>query len=111
MVNDIERESKAKKLYESCPLVHDSLAMKNFSINQKYSKQYSCDFMNKHFDEKTYVVQMEYTVMHEFMKFLKRSNLFHMSSSSSSLLVVVITLISDEVDVEVGVVLEELLVV
>lgn len=65
---DGERKSKATKLYDACPLVHDSRAMQNFFFNQKYNAQYSSDFMNLHFNWNLYQEYMEYNAFYEFNK-------------------------------------------
>ena len=56
------------KIYEECPYVHDSLAMKNFFVNQKYNKQYSTEFFNLSFNIDLYKEYMEYTALYEFAK-------------------------------------------
>jgi hypothetical protein len=42
--------------------------MQNFFYNQKYSAQYSTDFMNLHFNWNLYQEYMEYNAFHEFNK-------------------------------------------
>lgn len=66
----LEKEfpTKVNKIYESCPYVHESLAMKNFFINQKFSIQYSSDFINQEFNWKLHQEYMEYNALLEFNK-------------------------------------------
>jgi hypothetical protein len=68
LLDTVERTSKAVKLYEECPLVHESLAMNNFLVNQKYSAQYSCEFTNLQFNWSLYQEYMEFNALHEFNK-------------------------------------------
>ena len=37
LFDQVERKSKAVKLYEECPYVHESLAMQNYFVNQKFN--------------------------------------------------------------------------
>jgi hypothetical protein len=66
----LEKEfpDKVNKIYEVCPYVHDSLAMKNFFVNQKFSGQYSSDFINQQFNWKLHQEYMEFNALHEFNK-------------------------------------------
>lgn len=69
MVNpekNLDGDSGMKKVYSECPLVHDSLPMKNFFVNQKYHKVQSSDFLSFTFDEELYNEYMEYNSLSEF---------------------------------------------
>ena len=68
MVDETKFISKAVKVYEECPYVHDSLAMKNFFINQKYNKQFSTEFFNLELNIDMFKEYMEYTALYEFNK-------------------------------------------
>ena len=63
-----EMPEKVHKIYEECPYVHNSLAMKNFFVNLKYSSQYSSDFMNQEFNLKLHQEYMEFNALYEFNK-------------------------------------------
>lgn len=63
---NIDGNSGVKKLYTECPQVHNSLAMKNFFVNQKYHKVHSSDFLNFEFDADLHLEYMEYNSLSEF---------------------------------------------
>lgn len=48
--------------------MHDSLALKNFFINQKFNKQFSTEFFNIELNIDLYKEYMEYTALYEFAK-------------------------------------------
>lgn len=66
MINPHEHLSKMKRVYTECPLVADSLAMRNYFVNQKYNKVYSTDFLNLSFQIKQYQEYMEFNALSEF---------------------------------------------
>jgi len=63
---NLDGNSGVKRIFAECPCVNDSLALKNFYVNQKYHKIHSSDFLNYEFDEDLYVEYMEYNSLSEF---------------------------------------------
>lgn len=61
-------EAKVEKKYQQCPCVGDSLAWKNFLVNQKYNKVLSSEYLNFLFVEPQMREIMEYDAISEFNK-------------------------------------------
>lgn len=59
---------KIERSFEPCSHIVDSLSLKNFEINTKYNKAYSCDFFSFDFVEPTYRELLEYNTISEFNK-------------------------------------------
>jgi hypothetical protein len=57
---------KIERSFEPCQYVIDSLSLKNFEINTKYNKAYSCDFFSFEFVEPIYRELLEYNTISEF---------------------------------------------
>jgi hypothetical protein len=57
---------KIERSFEPCAHILDSLSLKNFEVNTKYNKAYSCDFFNFEFVEPTYRELLEYNTISEF---------------------------------------------
>ena len=57
---------KIERSFEPCQHILDSLSLKNFEVNTKYNKAYSCDFFNFEFVEPAYRELLEYHTISEF---------------------------------------------
>ena len=62
----LPEDLKIERSFEPCAHIVDSLSLKNFEINTKYNKAYSCDFFNFEFVEPTYRELLEYNTISEF---------------------------------------------